>query len=96
MDHGNGVASAPGVKGGHVSAAHNWIIFDTMTQVLNSGMTAKGNGRNNTCNGAYKGSLNVRAETRGDDDIEKNLQKAIPGRCIGRFLLNAVLRYRKF
>ena len=31
-----------------------------------------------TCNGAYKGSLNVGAETRGDDDIEKNLQKMIP------------------
>ena len=36
--YGNGVASAPGVKGGHVSAAHNWINFDTMTQVLNSGV----------------------------------------------------------
>ena len=70
---GNGVASAPGVKGGHVSAAHNWINFDTMTQVLNSGVTEKGNNRNNT----YKGSLNVGAETRGDDDIEKNLQKMI-------------------
>ena len=23
--YGNGVASATGVKGGHVSAAHNWI-----------------------------------------------------------------------
>ena len=40
--YGNGVASAPGVKGGHVSAAHNWINFDTMTQVLNSGVMAKG------------------------------------------------------
>jgi hypothetical protein len=28
---------APRVKGGHVSTAHNWINFDTMTQVLNSG-----------------------------------------------------------
>ena len=46
--YGDGVASAPGVKGGHVSAAHNWINFDTMTQVLNSGVTAKGNNRNNT------------------------------------------------
>ena len=45
------------------SAAHNWINFDTMTQVLNSGVPAKGNNRNNTCNGAYKGSLNVGAET---------------------------------
>ena len=79
VDHyGNGVASAPVVKGGHVSAAHNWINFDTMTQVLKSGVPAKGNNRNNTCNGAYKGSLNVGAETRGDDDIEKNLQKMIP------------------
>ena len=50
--YGNGVASAPGVKGGHVSAAHNWINFDTMTQELNSGVTAKGNNRNNTYNGA--------------------------------------------
>ena len=41
--YGNGVASAPGVKGGHVSAAHNRINFDTMTQVVNSGVTAKGN-----------------------------------------------------
>ena len=56
-----------------MSAAHNWINFDKTTQVLNSGVTAKGNNRNNTCNGAYKGSLNVGAETRGDDDIEKNL-----------------------
>ena len=87
--YGNGVASAPGVKGGHVSAAHNWINFDTMTQVLNSGVPAKGNNRNNTCNGAYKGSLNVGAETRGDDDIEKNLQKMIPDGWIGRFLLDA-------
>ena len=52
---GNGVASAPGVKGGQVSAAHNLINFDTMTQVLNSGVPAKGNSRNNTCNGVYKG-----------------------------------------
>ena len=74
-DHG--VASAPGVIGGHVSTAHNWINFDTMTQVLNSGVTANGNNRNNTCNGANKGSLNVGAETRGDDDIEKSLQKMI-------------------
>ena len=52
-----------------------------MTQVVNN--------RNNTCNGAYKGSLNVGAETRGDDDIEKNLQKMIPDGLIGRFLLDA-------
>ena len=25
-----------------MSAAHNWINFDTMTQVLHSGVTAKG------------------------------------------------------
>ncbi len=49
-------------------------------------MTAKGNNRNNTCNGAYKGSLNVGAETRGDDDIENNLKKMIPDGLIGRFL----------
>ena len=61
-----------------------------MTQVLNSGVTAKGNKRNNACNGAYKGSLNVGAETRGDDDIEKNLQKMIPDGWIGRFLLDAL------
>ena len=30
-------------------------------------MTTKGNNRNHTCNGAYKGSLNVGAETRGGD-----------------------------
>ena len=29
------------------------------------------------------------AETRGDDDIEKNLQKMIPDGLIGRFLLDA-------
>ena len=46
-----------------MSAVHNWINFDTMTQVLNSGVTAKGNKRNNACNGAHKGSLNVGAET---------------------------------
>ena len=72
-----------------MSAAHSWINFDTMTQVLNSGVTAKGNNRCNTCNGAFKGSLDVGAETRGDDDIEKNLQKMIPDRWIGRFLLDA-------
>ncbi len=77
--YGNGVASAPEVKGGHVSAAHNWINFDTMTQVLNSG----------ACNGAYKGCLTVEAETRGGDNIEKSLEKMIPGEWIGRFLLNA-------
>ena len=27
--YGNGVASAPGVKGGHVNAAHTWINFDS-------------------------------------------------------------------
>ena len=37
----------------------------------------------------YKGSLNVGAETRGDDDIEKNLKKMIPDGLIGRFLLDA-------
>ena len=58
-------------------------------QVLNSGVTAKGNNQNNTCNGAYKGSQNVGAETRGEEDIEKNPQKMIPDGCIGRFLLDA-------
>ena len=87
--YGNGVASAPGVKGGHVSAAHNWINFDTMTQVVNSGVLTKGNNRVNICNGAYKGSLNVGTETRGDDDIEKNLQKMIPYDWIGRIFLDA-------
>ena len=43
--YGNGVASAPGVKGGHVSAAHNWINFDTMTQVLNSEFRSVGKGK---------------------------------------------------
>ena len=86
--YGNGVASVPGVKGGHVSAAHNWINFDTMTQVVNSGVMAKGNNRFNTCNGAHKGSLNVGAETRGENGIEMNLQKMIPdGWIIGRFFL---------
>ena len=50
---------------------------------------AKGNNRFNTCNGAYKGSLNVGTETRGDDDIEKNLQKMISDVWIGRFFLDA-------
>ena len=27
-------------QGGYVSAAHNWIIFDTMTQILNSGVNS--------------------------------------------------------
>ena len=62
---------------------------DRKGRVLNSGVPAKGNNRNNTCNGAYKGSLNVGAETRGDDDFEKNLQKMIPDGLIGRFLLDA-------
>jgi hypothetical protein len=85
----NGVTSARGVKCGHMSAvsAHNWISCDTMTKAVNSGVTVKGNNRNNTCNGAYKGSLNVGAETRGDDDIEKSLRNMIPDGLIGRFLL---------
>ena len=53
------------------------------------GVTAKGNNRYRTWNGAYKGSLNVGAETKGDDDIEKNLQKMIPDGWIGRFFLDA-------
>ena len=52
-------------------------------------MPAKGNSRNNTCNGAYKGSLHVGAETRGDDDIENNLQNMISDGLIGYFLLDA-------
>ena len=31
-----------------------------------------------TCLGAYNSSLNVGAETRADDDIEKKLKKMIP------------------
>ena len=50
---------------------------------------AKGNNRFNTCNGAYKGSLNVGTETRGDDDVKENLQKMIPDGWIGRFFLDA-------
>ena len=65
-------------------AAHNWINFNTMTQEVNSGVTTKGNNRNNTCFGAYKVSLNARAKTIGDDDIEKNLQKMIPDGWIER------------
>ena len=48
-----------------------------------------GNNRNNTCNGAYKGRLYVGDGTRGDDDIEKNLQKMIPDGWIKRFLLHS-------
>ena len=69
---------------GYVSAAHNWINFDTMSQVLNSGVTAKGNSRNNTCNGAYKGSLNAGAETKGEDYNEKNLPWHVNIRRISR------------
>ena len=65
-----------------MSAAHNWINLDTMTQIVNSGVTAKGNNRNNTCNGAYTGSLIVGA-------IEKNLQKIIRDGWIRRFILDA-------
>ena len=83
--YSSGVASAPG---GHVSAVHNWINFDAMTQVLNSGVLA-----NNTWNGACKGSLNVGTETWGDDNIGKNLQKMIPDGWIGRFLLDAVFQF---
>jgi len=47
-------------------------------------------GYENTYNGAFKGRLNVGAETRGDDDIEKSLQKIITDGWIGRFILNAL------
>ncbi len=56
---------------------------------MNSGVTAKGNNQNNTCNGTYKGSLKVGAETRGDDDTEKNLQKMITDGWIKCLLLDA-------
>ena len=60
------------------------------TSSNDSGSEFRGNNRNNTCNGAYKGSLNVGAEARGDDDIEKKLQKMIPNDgWIGHFLLDA-------
>ncbi len=68
------------------------VIGQLMVKMeLYIGVTAKhqGNNRNNTCNGALKGSLNVGAATRGDEDIEKNLQKMIPDGWIGRFLLDA-------
>ncbi len=63
--YGNGVASAPGVKGGHVSAARAQLDqlrhYDSGTKFRSDG---KGNNRNNTCNGANKGSLNVGAATK--------------------------------
>jgi len=41
-----------------------------------------------TCNGAFKGSLNMGAETQGDDNIEKNLQKTLPNGLKGHFILD--------
>ena len=63
--------------------------FRRQKQRIHYGASSALNNRNNTCNGAYKGSLNVGAETRGDDDIEKNLRKMIPNGLIGRFLLDS-------
>ncbi len=58
-----------------------------MTDEMNLGLTAKKSSRNNNCYGAHKDSLrNMGAETRGDDDIEKNLHKMIPDGWVGRFI----------
>ena len=86
---GNSVASAPGVKGGYVTVAHNMIQRDAMKQVAISGVPVKGDSPFNTCNRAFGDCLNLGTATRADEDIETNLQKLIPDGLIGRFDLDA-------
>jgi hypothetical protein len=85
---GNGVASAPGVKGGYVTEAHNWIQRDAMKQVSNSGVPVKGDSPFSTGNRIFADCLNLGGLTRTTEDIEKNLQKLIPDGLIGRFDLD--------
>ena len=71
---GNGVAAAPGVKGGYVTVAHNLIQRDAMKQVARSGVPVKGENPFNTCNRAFGDGLKVGAETSAEEDFETNLQ----------------------
>ena len=75
---GNGVAAAPGVKGGYVTVAHNLVQRDAMKQVAISGVPAKGDNPFNTCNRAFGDCLKVGAETSDDEDFKTSLQKLIP------------------
>ena len=86
---GNGVASAPGVKGGYVTDAHNWIQRDAMKQVSNSGVSVKGDSPFNTGNRIFADCINLGGATGVTEDIEKSLQKLIPDGLIGRFNLDA-------
>ena len=56
---GNGVASAPGVKGGYVTDAHNWIQRDAMKQVSNSGISVKEDSPFNTGNRIFADCINL-------------------------------------
>ena len=84
---GNGVASAPGVRGGYVTTAHNWIQRDAMKQVAISGVPVMGDSPFNTCNRVFGNCLNLGGVTRTDDPV-KNLQKLIPDGVVSRFDLD--------
>ena len=78
---GNGITTATGVKGGHVTVMHNAIVHESMCAVKSSGgVPVKGTHIHDTCNGIFGKCLRSGQLLSDSDEerLQKHLQKLIP------------------
>ena len=78
---GNGITTATGVKGGHVTVMHNAIVHESMNAVKSSGgVPVKGTHIHDTCNGVFGKCLRYSQLLSDSDEkkVQKQLQKFIP------------------
>jgi hypothetical protein len=77
---GNGITSATGVRGGHVTEMHNAFSRALMSTVKSAGVSVKGATAHDTCNGVFGKCLRSDSLLSESDEaeIEKQLQKIIP------------------
>jgi len=80
--YGNGVAGAPGVKGGHTRDMHDGFQRFLVMAAKKAGISVKGSSQVDTCNGVFGACLNL-GENPLSEDAKVSLQKLIPD-----FLIN--------
>jgi hypothetical protein len=80
--YGNGVAGAPGVKGGHTRDMHDGFQRFLVMAAKKAGISVKGSSQVDTCNGVFGACLNL-GENPLSEGAKVSLQKLIPD-----FLIN--------
>jgi len=77
---GNGITSATGVRGGHVTEMHNAFSRALMSTVKSAGVPVKGANAYDTCNGVFGKCLRSDSLLSESDEAEigRKLQKIIP------------------